>query len=414
MKKYKKFHLLFFAVIFFSISCKKNNESQSTNWKLSKNNVFEKPLSEIKSPANNGLSNMSENRTTINYGCGSSLSGNYYGSGYYLYPSYSLNFSGSPQSTIVNISVGSYDIPNKFTIYDSLGGTVAYTSWMGYVSYPGPWGMSLNTPQTQTLSFTKDIMSSYTLKVETSTQGYSDSWFANVNCIIDTSYKNSLNPYDKAGALHNSLLDYFNSNAILPLSSGSQIIYTLDNDFRIYGSDSVASKAVLGAQQVSFAHNFENSTDHFLFLVQGNYMSQTGVNYYKKLDSLIDASATISILYSSIKSIELQVMSSSLTQNEKNTLLEAASVERYSAYYWNIPSNRAKWNIPSGRLGKWSWGSLGKADLKGAIEGGVAGALIGGTIATPVGSLPGWLVGAVSWGAGCSVSNAIGQLTGWW
>ncbi|MBC7510314.1 MAG: hypothetical protein H7320_16455 [Ferruginibacter sp.] len=348
------------------------------------------------------------------YGCGSNISGNYSGDGYYMYPFYTLNFDTSPQDTKVNTTVYSADVPNRFNIYDSLGSLVAYTQWMGNVTYPGPWGTSLNTPQTQTISFTTKTKGPYSLKVETVTQGYSDSWTASLSCTIDTSYKNSANPYDNAGALHNLLLDYFKTNTTLPLSNGSKIIYTFDKYFKIYGSASVASKSVLPATQLSFTHQFENSSDHYTFLVQGNYMSQAGVNYYKKLDSVIDANSIMSSLYSSIKSIECQILASSLIQKEKNTLLEAASIGRYSSYYWSIPSNQSKWNINTSITGKFSWGSLGKADLKGGIEGGVAGAIIGGVVATPIVSVPSWIAGAVSWGAGCSVSNAIGQVSGCW
>ena len=187
---YSKLCFLILSLIVIETSCKKNTETQtdtySQSWHLSKNNLSEKPLGLI-SPPSSGQSLMSSAQTLTTYGCGASLSGNYGGSGYYTYPAYSLNFSTSPQNTRINITVGSYDIPNRFTIYDSLGNTVAYTSWMGYVNYSGPWGSSLNTPETQTLSFTTDVKGSYSLKVETLTQGYSDSWTANVACIVDTS-----------------------------------------------------------------------------------------------------------------------------------------------------------------------------------------------------------------------------------
>src|SRR5689334_20579399 len=104
-----------------------------------------------------------------NYVCGSLMSGNYSGQGYYTYPDYNLDLSGTPQGSTINVLVHSYDIPNRFTIKDASGTVVASTSWMGHVNYPGPWGQSLNTPETQTLVFVRNVSSSFVLKVETST-----------------------------------------------------------------------------------------------------------------------------------------------------------------------------------------------------------------------------------------------------
>lgn len=228
--------------------------------------------------------------------------------------------------------------------------------------------------------------------------------------------KNSNNQYDKAGELHNALLAYFIINSDLPVSNAYEIIYSFDNYFQSSGIDSLASKAVLGATQIAFATAFENASNKYTFLIQGNYMSQQGVSYYQKLDSAYETAGTITTFYSLVKTVESQIISSSsLPLNEKQILLEAASVGRFSAYYWDNPNNLTLWGVGTiVSKNTFSWKSLGKADLKGGIEGGVAGALVGGSVATPVGAVPGWIVGAVSWGAGCSASNAIGQVTGWW
>lgn len=53
---------------------------------------------------------------------------------------------------------------------------------MGYASYQGPWGMSLNTPTTGTLYFTKSSYNYYYLKVETSTNNNQDSYSASIGC----------------------------------------------------------------------------------------------------------------------------------------------------------------------------------------------------------------------------------------
>jgi hypothetical protein len=54
---------------------------------------------------------------------------------------------------------------------------------MGHVSYSGPWGTSLNTPETAILKFIRGVSSSFLLVVETVTQGVSDSWSATMSWV---------------------------------------------------------------------------------------------------------------------------------------------------------------------------------------------------------------------------------------
>jgi hypothetical protein len=60
-----------------------------------------------------------------------------------------------------------------------------------------------------------------------------------------------------------------------------------------------------------------------------------------------------------------------------------------------------------------SWGDLGKSDVKGVIAGGVGGAITG-SLLPGAGTLAGAGAGAVGGGVGSSTANAVGQLTGWW
>lgn len=128
--------------------------------------------------------------TTSVYTCGSHLSENYYISGYYTYPDHNIDVSSTPVNSTININVGSYDVPNRFSVYDANGNFMASSGWMGYATYSGPWGMSLNTAQSQTINFNKNTSNTYILKVETSISGYSDSWDASISCPVspDLSY----------------------------------------------------------------------------------------------------------------------------------------------------------------------------------------------------------------------------------
>ncbi len=67
-------------------------------------------------------------------------------------------------------------------MYDGNGNFVVSSGWMGYADYSGPWGGSLNTITSKTLTFIKANPGSYTLRVSTSTQDYSDAWEATINC----------------------------------------------------------------------------------------------------------------------------------------------------------------------------------------------------------------------------------------
>ena len=181
------------------------------------------------------------------------------------------------------------------------------------------------------------------------------------------------------------------------------------------------------------------------------------------MNTLVDNASTPESFFESMISLEQEISGASIASNEKSILLGAASVVRYSSYYWSSSDKENAWNAKltmpvaffdrQGAImnvaahndlysnGTWelskkdniqngftyasvtygsfnpyffSWKSLGKADLKGAIEGGVAGAIIGGSVSMGTLTVPAWAAGAVSWGAGCSVSNAIGQLFHWW
>ncbi|MDC6367645.1 MULTISPECIES: hypothetical protein [Flavobacteriaceae] len=122
--------------------------------------------------------------------CGDLYTGNYYTiNNYYTYPDKNLDVHCVATGSTIQVSVTALDIPNRFTVKDSNGNTVAYTGWMGTANYPGPWGMSLSTSNTATLSFTKSAtVNIYKLKVETQNPpnySYSptaDGWQATLGC----------------------------------------------------------------------------------------------------------------------------------------------------------------------------------------------------------------------------------------
>lgn len=225
--------------------------------------------------------------------------------------------------------------------------------------------------------------------------------------IITFDQGNPNNKFDVIGQLHNAIVDNFYATVSLPIKDGKEIVYSIDTYFAKSKPTFSASKFLLADKQLDFARKFEAASDKYSFLIDNKYLSKEATNYYQQMDNLYQISNSSEFI-SNMIILESNIQNSKIIESEKGILLAAASVARYSSYYWETHSPTG------GTSAKFSWGSTGKADLKGAIEGGVAGAIIGGSVATPLGSVPGWVAGAVSWGAGCSVSNAIGQLTGWW
>lgn len=118
--------------------------------------------------------------------CGSTLFSSYTGVNFYRYPNDTINLANKATGTNVAIAVNANLRPNRFSLYSSNGSTlIASTPWMGYATYSGPWGASINTSLTGTLTFTKGTDSIYILKVETSfpsTGGQEDAWDATISC----------------------------------------------------------------------------------------------------------------------------------------------------------------------------------------------------------------------------------------
>lgn len=85
------------------------------------------------------------------YNCGDGwIYGSYQGEDLYVYNDYAIT---STTTTSVSFSWESLDRPNIFSVYDSTG--IRYTTgWVGYATYAGPWGASLNTATTGTVTVT--------------------------------------------------------------------------------------------------------------------------------------------------------------------------------------------------------------------------------------------------------------------
>lgn len=323
---------LIFSLLISTVSCKKNTtDSKKTigkEWKLSANNKFEKPLSPQ-------TSTISKTEKTVNktesiavaalYTCGSYLSDYFYGIGFYRYPPYDFDLSGTPLGSAIQVSVNSYDIPNRFTITDPTGNIVAVTGWMGYVNYPGPWGPSLNTPQTATLSFITDFSGTYTLTVETSTETISDSWDASISC---TAPALTVVTTGNAGGFHNNTLT------------------AIDNGFTISG---VVPSTLLEAD--NYAKGYEKQYLHANNIDVADIIVDSSYGFRNKLFNI-----NYSNPVNNLTSLNLRAIADSL-MNQPNTALLMTNTEKtilqnlftYLQQYQNsqIDYNTMKSNIAS-------------------------------------------------------------------
>jgi hypothetical protein len=117
--------------------------------------------------------------------CGTSQSGSYSGTSYYVYPDRALTFCPAQNGKTIYVNCDAVGVPNRVNVYDSNGSLVATSGWIGYSSTPGPWGSTLNGPGTKTITFVKSsAITNYAIRVETVTSpsSTSDSWNTSVSC----------------------------------------------------------------------------------------------------------------------------------------------------------------------------------------------------------------------------------------
>jgi hypothetical protein len=127
--------------------------------------------------SNDRVANITSLRTA---GCGGSFSGTWGTTGYHQYAKDTIKVDTSTRTLHINLNA--YDVPNRFTVYDSLNNIVAASPWMGFANYSGPWGISLNTSPTGTLNFSRGSYTRFYLLVETSVKSTTDAYTTSITC----------------------------------------------------------------------------------------------------------------------------------------------------------------------------------------------------------------------------------------
>lgn len=232
---------------------------------------------------------------------------------------------------------------------------------------------------------------------------------------------NSSNAYDYVGATHNSGCDYVLSHISLTSSTVYSDLLYQDKIYvksKAYDSADV-SKAYLGGRQTGYLYNPDsiytnNPTLLINKLYTDNRISLTAKNYYNTLisyvNNVIGSNSPSSTVYNTFANdminLESQInSSSSLSSNDRQALLSACSVARYSAGYWGEYVLSGNGVNSSGGTSTNSftlfgihinWKKTLSADVVGAI-GGFFGSLFsgGGVIAGTIGGAIGGSIGEI-------------------
>lgn len=118
--------------------------------------------------------------------CGDIIAGSHLHNGYYLYAPYLLDVRGAAGDVTLTYDV--MDYPNRISVYDASGSMIITSGWRGTASTSGPWGPSLSTPATGTMTFTPTSGSCfYKILVESVTpSSTTDAFTINISCPTGT------------------------------------------------------------------------------------------------------------------------------------------------------------------------------------------------------------------------------------
>jgi hypothetical protein len=175
----------------------------------------------------------------ICYECNDYVTGNFSGSSYYVYPNYDI--CDDLDTNSISFNWVAIDRPNRFNIYNS-SGLLTTSGWVGFADYPGPWGFTLNTPSSGTITVPYNSGTGLRLQVEAGpaspTSPISDGWEGTFVC------NNSCNAY-----LNNSETtwtgDYQQCDGtwvyVTAIPPGFSVCARVGTPFTIYGVDLIAT-----------------------------------------------------------------------------------------------------------------------------------------------------------------------------
>lgn len=119
------------------------------------------------------------------YVCGSNITGGQLSNQFMIYPQKLIDAQNSGNTVVVAYNAN--DVPNRFTVYNSDNTIVASSGWVGTASYAGPWGPTLSTNGSGTLTITKSTAGGdqrfYYIQVEHAGNATTaDAWNVGISC----------------------------------------------------------------------------------------------------------------------------------------------------------------------------------------------------------------------------------------
>ena len=144
-----------------------------------------------------------------------------------------------------------------------------------------------------------------------------------------------------------------------------------------------------------------------------NLLTDKQKEILSEMNDILNNNTDIQAIIEGLNKLEDKINSECSTE-EKDVLLSATSIAKYSFQYWHdnfdtwMNEFGKEYNLTSGR--KFSWSEVGKNDVAYGVGGGVAGAIVGGSVSLGILTLPGWAAGAIGGAVGGSIGNAILQI----
>lgn len=213
------------------------------------------------------------------------------------------------------------------------------------------------------------------------------------------------NPYREVGILHNEGLDYVikNLNPKEPVTIDKVVELTAQY-LQTVKNSSNKSDLALYYEFVATTINGLNQIPFQEFLREAK-ISKEGVCFINDIQNIspdFDFPTTLKVL----TNIESNILTSEMTEQEKQFPLICVAVAKSSVEYWikQINDPKSAW-IPfvgDPKAFRWPW----RSDANGAVAGGIGGA-IGGAVGGLGGVLIGGLLGAIGGAIGSSVADAL-------
>ncbi|MCC7333222.1 MAG: hypothetical protein IT232_11520 [Flavobacteriales bacterium] len=213
------------------------------------------------------------------------------------------------------------------------------------------------------------------------------------------------NPYREVGILHNEGLDYVIKNLNPKEPVTIERIIELTGQYLLTLKNSTSkSDLALYYEFVATTINGLNQIPFQEFLREAK-ISKEGICFINEIQNIspdFDFPTTLKVL----TNIESNILTSEMTEQEKQFPLICVAVAKSSVEYWikQINDPKSLW-IPfvgDPKAFKWPW----KSDANGAVAGAIGGA-IGGVVGGLGGVLIGGLLGAIGGAIGASVADAL-------